>query len=54
MKLVIPRFLLEKLASKSLKKVTILKEDELYLKSYFLEDICKLEKLLEKDLSHWK
>ena len=54
MKLVIPRFLLEKAASKSLKKVTILKEDELYLKLYFLEDICKLEKLIEKDLSHWK
>lgn len=53
-KLIIPRFLLEKVAAKTLERKTLSKEDELYLASYFYEDICKLEKLTEKDLSHWK
>ena len=53
-KLIIPRFLLEKVAKKTLKKMTLSKQDEIYLTSYFLKDICKLEKLIKKDLSHWK
>ena len=54
MKLIIPRFLLEKVAAKTLERKTLSKKDELYLASYFYEDICKLEKLTGKDLSHWK
>lgn len=54
MKLIIPRFLLEKVAAKTLEKMPLSEEAKLYLNSYFLEDICKLEKLIKKDLSHWK
>ena len=54
MKVVIPRKLLEKFASKSLSKISILEEDYNSLKSYFYDDICKLEKLIHKDLSSWK
>lgn len=54
LKLIVPRFLLEKVADKTLERMPLSKEDELYLASYFYEDICKLEKLIEKDLSHWK
>ena len=54
MKKVIPRKTLERVASRSLEKVVISKEDLAYLKPYFAEDINKLEKLLNKDLSDWK
>lgn len=54
MKKVIPRKTLERVASRSLEKVVISKEDLVYLKPYFAEDINKLEKLLNKDLSDWK
>ena len=54
MKKSIPRFLLEKVASKSLKKVSILAEDIAYLKPFFLKDICELEQLINRDLSAWK
>jgi len=54
MKKIIPRFLLEKVASKSLKKVSILAEDVAYLKPFFLKDICELEQLINRDLSAWK
>jgi len=54
MKKIIPRFLLEKVASKSLKKVSILAEDLAYLKPFFLKDICELEQLINRDLSAWK
>ena len=54
MKKVIPRFLLEKVASKSLKKVIVSEEDVAYLKPYFYEDICNLEQLINRDLSDWK
>ena len=54
MKKVIPRFLLEKVASKSLKKVIVSAEDVAYLKPYFYEDICNLEQLINRDLSDWK
>ncbi len=54
MKLIIPRFLLEKVADRTLERIPLSKEDELYLSSYFHKDICKLEKLIEQDLSHWK
>ena len=54
MKKLIPREILEKVASKSLEKVTISDEDAKDLKPYFYDDICKLEKLIKKDLSAWK
>ena len=54
MKVVIPRKILEKVASKSLSKISISEEDYNSLKSYFKDDICKLEKLIKKDLSSWK
>ena len=54
MKKLIPRNLLEKAASKSLEKVAILDDDAENLKTYFYDDICKLEKLINKDLSFWK
>ena len=54
MKRFIPRDLLEKVASKSLERMSILDRDEVYLKPFFFNDICKLEKLINKDLSSWK
>jgi len=54
MKIVIPRVLLEKVASKSLVKEVLSLEDQEYLKPYFDEDIGKLEKLIDRDLSIWK
>jgi len=54
MKVLIPRKVLERVASKSLSKTSISKEDYLKLKPYFYKDICKLEKLLNKNLSAWK
>ena len=54
MKKFIPRNLLEKVASKSLESMPILEKDEIALKPYFFNDICKLEKLINKDLSSWK
>ena len=54
MKRFIPRDLLEKVASKSLERMSILEKDEIALKTYFFNDICKLEKLINKDLSSWK
>ncbi|MDC0249371.1 sulfotransferase [Flavobacteriales bacterium] len=54
MKKLIPRQILEKIASKSLDRVKILDEDARSLKPYFHDDICKLEKLIKKDLSSWK
>ena len=38
-----------KVAAKTLERKTLSKEDELYLSSYFYEDICKLEKLTETE-----
>ena len=54
MKKLIPRSLLQKVASKSLEKITILDDDITNLKPYFYDDICKLERLINKDLSSWK
>ena len=54
MKKLIPRDLLEQVASKSLERMSILEKDEISLKPYFFNDICKLEKLINKDLSSWK
>jgi len=54
MKKMIPRKLLETIASKSLKKVSISSEDIAYLKPFFLKDICELEQLINRDLSDWK
>ena len=38
----------------TLSKISISEEDYNSLKSYFKDDICKLEKLIKKDLSSWK
>ena len=54
MKRFIPRDLLEKIVSKSLERMSILEKDEIALKPYFFNDICKLENLINKDLSSWK
>ena len=54
MKILIPRNFLEKVASKSLYKTAISDKEIEYLKPYFHDDICKLEKLIDKDLSSWK
>lgn len=54
MKILIPRILLEKIASKSLSKISITEKDYNSLKSFYYDDICKLEKLLNRDLSSWK
>ena len=54
MKVLIPRKILEKVASKSLSKTSISEDDYKSLQSYFNDDICKLEKLIQKDLSAWK
>lgn len=54
LKVMIPRRILEKVASRSLKKAVILEEDITYLKPYFYNDICNLERLINKDLSSWK
>lgn len=50
----VPRKLLEKIASSSLKKETIKESERNYLKSFFKNDIVKLEKLISKNLSQWK
>lgn len=42
------------LNKKMMDKPTISKEDRKKFLKYFIDDIEKLEKLLEKDLSHWK
>lgn len=45
----------EKLNSKKFnQKPTISSEAKQYLKNYYLEDIKNLEKLINRDLSHWK
>ena len=54
LKKMIPRRILEKGASSSLKKIDILEEDILFLKPYFHNDICNLEQLINKNLSKWK
>ena len=54
MKLIIPRKILEKVASKSLKKETMSNDEYQALKSFFYDDICNLEKLINADLSSWK
>ncbi len=50
----VPRSLLEKIASKMLKKNDIPLEVKKYLYEYFKNDIEKLEVLINKDLSDWK
>ncbi len=45
---------LEKISSKFMIKEKILDTDANFLKDYYQEDIHKLEKLLDKDLSIWK
>ncbi len=50
----VPRSLLEKLASNMLNKDAIPHEASQYLYNYFKEDIIKLEQLINRDLSKWK
>jgi len=49
----IPRSYLESFAKLILKKKDMSKSDEIYLKSFFRDDIKKLSKLLNKNLDHW-
>ena len=53
-KFIMPRNLLEKLASESLVKQNIPKQEQENLKSYFYNDICKTEELIKQDLTLWK
>jgi len=48
------RSILEKLASKILKKDVMRDEDRAYLREYFRDDVRKLERLIDQDLSVWK
>jgi len=50
----VPRALLEKVASKMLKKEDLPSETTQYLNGYFKKDIEKLESLINRDLSSWK
>ena len=50
----VPRPILENLASKVLEKSDMDLECRNYLRDYFKSDIEQLEKLIDKDLSHWK
>ena len=50
----IPRRILEKLASKLLQKDILEKETAQELRSFFLKDIEQVEKIIGKDLSTWK
>jgi len=53
LKSVMPRSILEKVASHSLEKKSISKPEQELLKNYFEDDIAKLETLLGRDLSKW-
>lgn len=50
----LPRSLLEKFAEKMYSKSQIKPETREYLRSYYQQDIKRLEDLLSKDLSHWQ
>tara|TARA_B100001758_G_scaffold105218_1_gene90113 strand:+ start:27977 stop:28861 length:885 start_codon:yes stop_codon:yes gene_type:complete len=54
MKKLMPRNLLEKVTNRSLTKHKISAKEIEFLKPYFHDDICKLEKIIGKDLSSWK
>ena len=53
LKSVVSRGVLEKVASRSMGKMSISKSEEELLKNYFEDDISKLETLLDRDLSKW-
>lgn len=53
-KKLIPRGLKQKVSQVNIEPVAISQEDIKLLKPYFEEDIIKLEKLLNKDLSLWR
>lgn len=53
LKSVIPRTILEKVASYSLEKKSMSKLEQELLKKYFADDVTKLEILLGRDLSKW-
>lgn len=50
----VPRSLLERVAKKMYNKSEIKEETRMYLRGFYREDIRQLEKLISKDLSHWK
>jgi hypothetical protein len=54
LKSIVPRSILEKVASRSLQKKSINQSDQELLKQYFKTDITSLEKLLNRDLSKWR
>lgn len=50
----IKKSIVESIQEKNVKKGHLLKkDDEFFLKSFYEEDLKKLEKLINKDLSHW-
>jgi|TARA_B110000879_G_C11115245_1_gene489224 hypothetical protein len=53
LKSIIPRRILEKIASRSLEKKSISKPNQELLKNYFEDDIAKLGVLLNRDLTKW-
>lgn len=54
LKAVMPRSVLEKVASKSLDKLQLDPADDAYLRAQYTEEIEKLEALIRRDLSAWK
>lgn len=50
----IPIIVLENISSRFLRRLDLSTDDEIYLRRYFQEDISKLERLIDRDLSHWK
>jgi predicted AlkP superfamily pyrophosphatase or phosphodiesterase len=51
---ILPRSILESIASKMLKKDDISMEAKEYLNTYFSNDILKLEKILNRNLNSWR
>lgn len=47
------RKIIQNLKLKNMKKVPMKFEDRNYLKEFYRDDIRKLEKLIDRDLSHW-
>jgi len=50
----VPMEILSKVAGRYLARLKLSEEDRMYLTDYFREDVGKLEKLIGKDLTHWK
>lgn len=51
---IFPRSLLEKMAGKVLRKDEMSAKERAYLREYFRDDVQKLERLINQDLSAWR